>query len=120
MNERSFVVDKCPGCGCTLRQRSTEQNAKLHALLHDIAKQKQWAGQWLDLEDWKRLLTAAWGRANKEHVRLFPALDGVGMDVLYRRTHRMTKHELSELIEYATSWAIDNGVVLSEPEQVQA
>jgi len=108
------IIDKCPECGAVLRRRSTEQNAAFHALLSDISEQKQWAGQWLDLEDWKRLLTAAWCRANKEHARMFPSLDGSGFDVLYRRTSRLSKQEMSELLEYATSWAIDNGVKLKE------
>src|SRR5437879_3974581 len=116
MGERGYLVDKCPKCGATLRQRTEEQNAKLHALLADIAAQKQWAGQWLDVEDWKRLITAGFERASGTHVRLFPSIDGVGMDVLYRRTSRMTKQEMSELIEYATSWAVQNGVELQEQE----
>lgn len=120
MSGRGALVDKCPRCGAWLRPRTEEQNAKLHALLQDIAGQVKWAGQVLDLEDWKRLLTAAWGRANQEHVRIFPSLDGAGMDVLYRRTSRMTKQEMSELIEYATAWAVSNGVELHEPEQQAA
>lgn len=116
MNPRGYMVDKCPHCARSLVRRSEEQNAKLHALLADIAEQKQWAGQWLDVEDWKRLITAGWERASGAHVRIFPALDGVGMDVLYRRTSRMTKQEMSELIEYATAWAVQNGVALQEKE----
>jgi hypothetical protein len=117
---RSYIVEKCPHCGRSLRQRSLEQNAKLHALLQDIAGQMKWAGQWLDLEDWKRLLTAGWCRANQEHVRIFPCVDGAGMDVLYRRTSRMTKEEMSEFIEYATAWAIEKGIKLQESPEPQA
>lgn len=113
---RTSLVDKCPHCGKWLRPRTHEQNALLHVLLQDIAEQVKWAGQVLDIEDWKRLLTAAWGRANKEHVRMFPALDGAGMDVLYRRTSRMTKQEMSEFIEYVTAWAVNQGVVLQEAQ----
>ena len=113
---RSHIIDKCPKCGSYLVQRSVEQNAKLHALLADIAAQKQWAGQWLDLEDWKRLITAGWERASGAHVRIFPALDGVGMDVLYRRTSRMTKQEMSELLDYAMAWAVQQGIELHDME----
>jgi hypothetical protein len=94
---KSFVIDKCPRCGEALRQRTSEQNALLHALLHDISTQKQWAGQWLDLEDWKRLITAGWCRANNEHVRIFPAIDNQGMEILYRRTSRLSKQEMAQL-----------------------
>lgn len=105
-------IDKCPHCNGDLIVRSTEQNSRLHALLHDISQQMQWAGHWLDIEDWKRLMVAAFERANKHSARIFPSLDGQGIDMIYRRTHRMSKQEMSELIEYATAWAINNGVRL--------
>lgn len=108
------MIDRCPHCGGTLVLRSLEQNDKLHALLSDIAQQKQWAGQWLDIEDWKRLMTAAWERANNRQARMFPSLDGQGIDVVYRRTSRMGKAEMIELIEYAQAWAVQNDVRLRE------
>jgi hypothetical protein len=63
---------------------------------------------------WKRLFTAAWERANQRPAQFYPALDGAGFDVVYRRTSRMNKAELSELIEYVVSWAIDKNVKLRE------
>lgn len=92
-----------------------EQNARLHALLSDIAEQKQWAGKLLDVESWKRLIVAAWSRANAGAMEVIPAIDGHGFDVLYRKTSRLTKQEMSELIEYATAWAIDQGIELHDP-----
>lgn len=105
-------VDKCPHCGKFIQLRTPDQNSALHALLTDISQQKQWAGQWLDVEDWKRLMVAAFERANNAAPRIFPSLDGQGIDMIYRRTHRMNKAEMSELIEYATAWAVQNGVRL--------
>ena len=109
-------IDKCPHCAGVLVVRSHEQNSKLHAILQDISTQKQWAGHWLDAEDWKRLMVAAFERANKEAARIFPAIDGQGIDMIYRRTHRMSKQEMSELIEFATAWAVDNDIRLSAQE----
>ena len=100
----------------TLRERTTEKNAHLHALLGEIAKQKQWAGKWLDIEAWKRLLVAAYERAKGGTVEIYPAVDGAGFDVVYRRTSRMSQEEIRDLILYVESWAIDQGVVLKEPE----
>jgi hypothetical protein len=105
-------IDKCPNCNANLTRRSGEQNDKLHSLLQDISKQRQWAGQWLDVEDWKRLITAAWERAVGRQARIFPSLDGKGIDVVYQRTSRLSKEEMSELIEYATAWAVQNEVRL--------
>lgn len=107
-------IDYCPHCQGRLDNRSSEQNSKLHALLQDISEQKKWSGQTLDVEAWKRLMTAAWSRATGRRAELYPALDGVGFDVVYRRTSRMSKSEMIELIEYATAWAIEHGIRLRE------
>jgi hypothetical protein len=107
-------VDKCPRCGASLRERSVEKNAHLHAVLSEIAKQKQWAGQWLDIEAWKRLIVAAYERTQGRSAEIYPALDGQGFDVVYRRTSRMAQDEIREVIMFAESWAIDNGVRLKE------
>jgi hypothetical protein len=91
-------------------KRNTAQNAKLHACIGEIAKQKEWAGQKWDQETWKRLLTAAWMRANDERVTVIPSLDGQGVDVVFRRTSSLTKAECSDLLEYVMAWAAQNGV----------
>ena len=109
-----YKVDRCPHCMKSIRQRSSEQNDALHALLQDIADQKEWAGQRLDVEDWKRLMTAAWLRATGQGVRVFPSIDGQGIDMLYQRTSRLSKQDMTELIEYCMAWAIDQGVNLRE------
>ena len=115
---KAYAIDKCPRCGETLRVRTSEQNSKLHATIADIAEQKKWAGETLDLDSWKRLLTAAWARATGERVSMYPALDGHGIEVLYRKTSRLSKQEMSELLEFVTAWAIDQGVRLSAPESM--
>ncbi len=112
---RGYLIEKCPHCGGTLRQRSSEQNSRLHATIQDIAEQKEWAGKKLDAESWKRLLVAAWCRANKQGADVVPALDGHGFDVIYRRTSRMSKQEMSELLEFVTAWAIEQGIQLHDP-----
>lgn len=91
-------------------KRSLPQNSKLHALLGEIAKQKEWAGQRWDAEDWKRLLTAAWMRANGKQAHIIPALDGQGFDVLYRHTSQLSKAECSDLLEFVVAWAAEHGV----------
>lgn len=103
-------VDRCPRCGVTLRERSLEKNAHLHAVLGAISSQKQWAGKWLDIEAWKRLMVAAFEREKGHSVEMYPAIDGHGIDIVYRRTSRMSQEEIRELIQFAEAWAIDNGV----------
>jgi len=91
--------------------RSLEQNAKLHAMLTDIARKLEWAGAYRDVETWKRLLTAAWLRARGEPIEMLPALDGHGVDIVFRRTSELTVPEMIELIEYIQAWAIDKDIL---------
>lgn len=112
---RAYLIDKCPHCGKTLRLRSLEKNAHLHAVLQDIAEQKQWAGKWLDVEQWKRMMVAAFERERGRMPEFLPALDGQGLDIVFRRTSRMSEEEIRELIHFSEAWAIDKGVQLSEP-----
>ncbi len=95
--------------------RSNEQNALLHALLSDIARQKEWAGRKRDVDTWKRLLTAAWCRARNEHVEILPAIDGHGVDIVFRRTSQMTVHEMTELIDFIQAWCAHNGIAYTDP-----
>lgn len=84
--------------------RNDEQNKLLHATLTEIAKTREWAGKKRDIEVWKRLLTAAWLRARGESVEILPALDGHGVDVVFRRTSSLTKAECAELISFIQAW----------------
>lgn len=117
MSERGALVDRCPHCGKLIRQRSVEKNAHLHAVLGAISKQRQWAGKWLDIEAWKRLMVAAFEREKGHRAEFYPALDGQGVDIVYRRTSRMSQEEIRELIHFAEAWAIDNGIDLGEPQE---
>lgn len=99
--------------------RSVEQNAKLHATLSDIARQVEWAGKHRDVDTWKRLLTAAWLRARGESVEILPAVDGHGVDVVFRRTSSLTVKECAELLEFVQAWAAEQGVRLSAPEWME-
>ena len=84
--------------------RSLEQNAKLHALLSEVAQSEKWAGKHRDIDTWKRLLTCAWMRARGDSAEIIPAVDGHGFDVLYRRTSTLSVKEMIEFIDYIESW----------------
>ena len=91
-------------------KRSDAQNRLLHACLSEISKQVEWAGAKRDVDTWKRLLTAAWLRARGESVEVLPAIDGHGIDVVFRHTSKLTKAECAELSEFVMAWAAERGV----------
>ena len=111
-NAMQAVLEAPTGYAVEIRpkNRTLDQNAKIHALITDIAKTLEWAGAKRDVETWKRLLTAAWLRARGEPIEMLPALDGHGVDIVFRRTSELTVNEMIELIEYIQAWAIGNGI----------
>ena len=98
-------------------KRSLAENAMLHALLTQISRQVEWAGAKRDVETWKRLLTAAWCRARGEHIEMLPALDGHGIDIVFRRTSQLNRAECAELIEFILAWAADHGIEFERIDQ---
>lgn len=99
--------------------RSLDQNAMFHAVCGDIARQRQWAGRWLDTEAWKRLLVDAWARAEgKAQGTVVPSLDGESIVNLGIQTRRMTVGEMADLITFAQAWAVEHDVTLNEPRRV--
>lgn len=112
-----YRIEKCPHCGKTLRQRSTEQNAGLHAALLDISNQIDWPrGTRLmrDVETWKRLFVMAWERTEGRAAEMYPAIDGAGFDLITRHTHRMSKEQLSELFDFVVAQGSEWGVKWSK------
>lgn len=92
-------------------KRSDAQNRLLHSRFNDIAKQVEWCGCKRETEVWKRLLTAAWLRARGESVELLPAIDGYGVDVVFRKTSKLTRSESAELAEFVMAWGAERGVI---------
>lgn len=105
-NAASACMDSPEGWEVRIKpaNRNLEQNALLHALLTEIAETREWAGKKWDCESWKRLLTGAWSRANGQQAIFAPALDGSGIEVIYRRTSDLTKPECASLIDYIQAW----------------
>ena len=97
-------------------KRSDAQNRLLHACLSEISKQVEWAGAKRDVDTWKRLLTAAWLRARGEGVEVLPAIDGHGIDVVFRHTSKLTKAECAELSEFVMAWAAERDIVIHAPD----
>ena len=97
-------------------KRSDAQNRLLHACLSEISKQVEWAGAKRDVDTWKRLLTAAWLRARGEPIEMLPALDGHGVDIVFRRTSQLTKAECAELSEFVMALAAERGIVIHATE----
>lgn len=95
-------------------KRTKAENALLHALISELSRKLEWAGQRRDPETWKRLLVAAWCRADGAEVETVPALDGQGLDVVPVRTSGLTKRACADLIEWIQWWGTEQGVLWEE------
>ena len=96
-------------------RRTSPENRLLHALLGELARKLEWAGQKRDAETWKRLCVSAWCRANGESVEILPALDGHGIDIVPVRTSRLSKRACAELIEWIYAFGAEQGVEWTDP-----
>ena len=97
-----------PGTVVEFRQakRSNEQNDLMWAALGDISKQVEWHGQMLEPDDWKLIFMNA---LNSE-MRLVPALDGKGFVHIGTRSSKLSKQEMSDLIELIFEFGSRKGV----------
>lgn len=96
-------------------RRSLDQNAKLWALLSDVADQAQHCGQRYPAEVWKTLFMQAFGR----EVRFLPTLDGSSVFPLGFRSSELTKAEMSDLIEFILAWGAERGITFHTQEGSQ-
>jgi hypothetical protein len=92
--------------------RTLAQNARLWAMLTDVAKQVNWYGRKLSEEEWKHVFTAS---LSKQDV--VPGIDG-GFVVLGKSTSKMTKPEMSELQQLIEAFGAQQGVRFTAPEYV--
>jgi hypothetical protein len=91
--------------------RTLDQNKLMWAVLSDLARQVNWHGQKLDSTEWKCVLTAALKRQ-----KVVPGIDG-GFVVIGQSTSKMTKQELSEVIELGYAFGSQHGVVFGDDQQ---
>jgi hypothetical protein len=89
--------------------RSLEQNARLWAMLSDVAEQVDWYGRKLAAEDWKHVFSASLRKLD-----VVPNIEGTGFVALGLSTSKMTKAELSDLMELISAFGAERGVVFKE------
>lgn len=107
-----FVKDAPEGWTATFAppRRSLDQNARMWAMLGEVARQVVWHGQKLSPENWKDVFTAALKRQE-----VVPGLEG-GFVVLGTSTRRMSKDEMGQLMELISAFGAEKGVVFRAAE----
>lgn len=95
--------------------RTSDQNAKMWAMLSDIARAKP-QGRVLTTECWKSLFMNAAGF----NCTFEPSLDGKGVVPLGFKSSRLNKAEFSDLIESIHAFAAEHGVQFTDPAERKA
>lgn len=114
--DRNFVrrlIDKArPGTRIQMLQprRTDEQNARLWAMLADVARQVTHGGRNYDPEQWRLLFMHACG----QEVEFAPSLDGSTFIPFQGHSSKMSSTEMGELIEFISCWGAENGVEFRE------
>lgn len=85
--------------------RSLEANAALWAMLADVSAQVVWHGRKLDSESWKNIFSSSLKRQD-----VVPNLDGTGFVVLGQSTSKMSKAEMSDLLELIQCFGANHNV----------
>jgi hypothetical protein len=86
--------------------RTSAQNRLMWRLLNDVAGQVLHCGEHWEPEDYK----AAFLKMMGKKIRFMPALDGQGVVAVGYRSSRLSKQEMSEMVEAIYEYGARNGV----------
>ncbi len=107
--------------------KSRDQEERYHAMIGDIARQYEFMGGKLHVEDMKRLLVDAFARVRRDQGtplhhdgRILPSLDGKGFVQLGLQTKEFRKAEATEFIEFLFAWGSEHDIVWSERAEAYA
>ncbi len=87
--------------------RSDKQNRLMWSVLTDLSRQVEWCGKRLTKEGWKDFITA-----HLNGQKLIPNMHGTGFISINmgKSTSKMTKSELSAVIELAHAFGSERGI----------
>jgi hypothetical protein len=91
--------------------RSLEQNSRLWPSLTEISNQVMWHGRKLSPGDWKHVFTSS-----MKKMDVVPNLENTGFVALGLSTSKMSKRELSDLLELVYAFGAEHGVVFKDLE----
>ncbi|SAL10409.1 NinB protein [Caballeronia turbans] len=100
------------------KTRSLEQNAKLHALFGDIARQARWHGRLLTAAQWKTLFISAHSTATGEGSDVVAGLEGEFVNIR-ESSAGMSVRRMNSLLEYVTAWCAENEIATMGEECAQ-
>ena len=92
--------------------RTLQQNAMLHPLVRDIAKQVKWCGERRSEDDWREILVSATKKASGKQSGMVIGIEGE-IVMLGNRSSQLSKRDFSDLLEMVQWFGAENGVAWS-------
>jgi hypothetical protein len=94
--------------------RSSDQNAKFHALCRDIARSGfKWAGKVRNSDEWKAILISGHAVATGYSGEVIPGIEGEFV-AIRESSARMNVSRAASLITYVLAFCDGNGIPLTE------
>lgn len=113
----SYVLEVAPdGCVVSFKEntRSLEQNARMHAMLDDIAEQVVWHGQKLPAWKWKLMFVYA-----HNDVEIVPGIEPGSFVPVYRSTTTLGIKEASDYMLMIEAFGAHHDVVFRDLERAR-
>ena len=91
-------------------RRSSEQNAKMWAMLTEFSQQLEHNGRYYAPEQWKAILLHAWG----QEVVFLPALEGKAWIPYGNQSSKMSKRDMTSFLEFIMAEGTKRGVKFAD------
>lgn len=94
-------------------QRTTEQSARMWAMLDDIVAQHLFNGRRYTSDEAKVVFMQACGK----EASVLPTLDGKGFVSYGQSSSDLSIPEMSDLIEFMFAWGAENSIAWKDPKE---
>lgn len=96
------------------RTRSSDQNALLHSIFGEVARQSEWHGRKLTPTQWKTLFISGHAVATGLGADVLPGLEGEFCNVR-ESSAQMSVGRMTSLLEYVIAFCTERGIHIKVP-----
>lgn len=94
-------------------KRTLPQNARMWAMLTDVAEQAERFGRKYTTDEWKAIFLSALG----QEMKFVPSLDGKTFIPIGHSSSNLSVQEMTDMIELMFSFGAQHGVIFHEPDE---
>ena len=112
-----YIMQAPDGYSVTIgeQSRSAEANARLHAMINDVAAQIEYMGKKRPLEFWKGLFVSGWEIATGQKPEIIGGLEGEYINIR-NSTTKLSGRKIADLMQYIEAYGVSNGVTFRCPD----